>query len=102
MGWVQGGPGPLASACDLGRGLRPPAGRALKPSAPTAPDALACVQPNGLHIRRHPLGQRAEGRGGRAGAWAPGTQRDTAGLQAWGRGCPPAAPHAGMPRCRRF
>lgn len=65
--------------------------------------AQACVQPNGLHIRRHLLGQRAEGRGGGDRRHvAPWTQRDTVGLQAWGGGCPPAAPPAGTPRCRCF
>lgn len=96
---MQGGPGPLASpACALGRGLRPPAGRALKPSAPRALGALACVQPNGLHIRRHLLGQRAEGRGGQAGGSLG--SRDSAGhsgAAGLGRGLPPSCTPAGTP-----
>lgn len=44
------------------------------------------TQPNGLHIRRHPRGQRAEGRGGQQVlAGLPVTQQDTARLQAWGQ-----------------
>lgn len=50
-------PATLAQAC-------PPAGRALEPSALTLLGALARGQRNGLRIRRHPRGQRAEGCGG--------------------------------------
>lgn len=46
-------PATLAQAC-------PPAGRALEPLALTLLGALARGQRNGLRIRRHPRGPRAE------------------------------------------